>query len=350
MKLSSSSLSRAKSCLWWARPDVQYTPAPDTGAGEEGQEVHGRIASAVLRKPYRPNAPQSPRIAALVDSALTFLRGQHPAAFSGLAEEAYAYDVVTQQCRILGVDINREYGELGDAEIPGTADLIYIENGVLCVDDWKTGSPEFVETVSENSQLQFLGLCAVRARGWTGLVRLGVVYVRERGCYPERHLTSADELMRFGSHLQLLYIQTPDASANAGEHCRFCPARGGCPATTATMKEFATQHALSSNPPGLTVIDRRLPVWTTQCLSADNDALMAEQLPALKKAVEAVEEALKDRCRAQGGIRLPDGKIWKEVSYTKSVMDNAKVEELLGDRFHECRKEIVQVQMRRVKG
>lgn len=351
MKLTASSLSRAKSCLWWARTDVKYTPAIDTGAGEEGQEVHAGIA-AYVNKGLLPMS-KSARINALIGSAIAFIG---PTATigpgTGVAEEAYSYDVVTGQACLLGIDINREYGALADSEIAGTSDHVRVEDGALVVRDWKTGSPEFVEDISDNHQLKFLGLCAAKIRNWKGKVRLQIVYVREKGCYPETFETTAEELYKFGTALQLMYIQISDAPAVSGDHCRFCPARGGCPATSQVLDAAHVQLNVPGGASGFPVreeIRKQLPVWTTAHLSIENDALMAEQLPALKKAVEAVEDALKARARASGGIQLSDGKVWKEITFQKSVMDNKRVEELLGERFSECRKQISQTQFKRVK-
>jgi len=341
MKITASALSRARKCLWWARSDVKYTQAPDQGHASEGTEFHDLIAQVLSGQLVYASGPA--RMHLLMDSALRYITETDNPGAKRYVEIAYAYDVVRGTVRVLGENINREYGELADSEIAQTADMVVVEADVLVVRDWKTGSPEFVEEVSENAQLLSLALCAAKALSWTGPVRLEVCYVRQAKVFAEACVVYPSDLQRFASELQLMYIQIGDAVPSSGDHCRYCPALGSCPATTAQVDALATAFGDTSSPV------KRLPMWTTTHLSDENDALMAEQLPALEKAVEAVKAALKDRARARGGIELSDGKVWKETSYTVDQLDAKKVEEILGPRISECRTQQIRTQFRRVR-
>ncbi len=123
----------------------------------------------------------------------------------------------------------------------GTADCIIMQPfGELQVWDYKHGKGVVVEP-EYNSQAMFYGLGALRALGLIAedvtKVTLGIVQPRARHAEGgvRRWVTDRRELEEFGDVLEAAADRTKDADAPlvAGDHCRFCPARGACPAQRA---------------------------------------------------------------------------------------------------------------------
>lgn len=80
-------------------------------------------------------------------------------------EVAYAYDVLTERAREVGRSIGRNYGELADSEIPGTADLVTVQPDHVLVEDWKSGIGYRVSPPASNLQLMHNGMCAALVQG-----------------------------------------------------------------------------------------------------------------------------------------------------------------------------------------
>jgi hypothetical protein len=158
-------------------------------------------------------------------------------------------------------------------------------------------------------------------------IEVGIAYVRDDHVWYVSEKVSSLTLDRFRVALQqAMGKHTTRLNPTPGVHCRYCPAAVGCP---------AQQQAIKAVEPAYMEDDAF--AWTTKCLSVDNDAKMVERLPGLKAAIEAVEKALKERAIAAGGIRLGNGKTWKQKVRVMPRFLRAKAEELLGpERAAEC--------------
>jgi hypothetical protein len=337
MRLTASGIGRALRCAWWIRPDVELPDSGSSRAADEGVLFHDVMARFINRMPQRMHDVE--RVQYLTEAACEWW-GKRAMNRSFTAEDAFALDVVTSTARSIGRMIDRQYGVLGEQEIAGTSDYVGLEADVLVVGDWKTGSPEHVEDVADNAQMKFNALCAAKHMGHTGAVQLEIAYVRKSKVWLERHLTSRMELESFGDDLRRLYLGVRGAESVTGDHCRFCPGAGRCPATRVALTELQSTLGVTA----------RAPVWTTEFLSAENDALMVERLPALENAIDAVKTELKKRAAAQGGIELSSGKVYREVVYTKNVFDRKTAETLIPpERLSECMREQTVSQFRVVK-
>jgi CRISPR/Cas system-associated exonuclease Cas4 (RecB family) len=267
-------------------------------------------------EPVPPMGPRAQLIFEQVKAAFVDREGCLP-------EPAYAIDVQTGAARLIGTRLDRQYGELGPNEIALTTDWVRATAQAVEVGDLKTGFAGHVAHPRENLQLLAAAYAAAKVAGVKVAIPR-ILIAREDETVPLFARLDGEEWMEAVlSEIREIHFRTQLPSpAVAGEHCSFCPALGACPQT-------AHLQALEVNTEAMVR-------WTTECLSAENDAKMVMHLPMLKKAVDAIEDALKTR----GPIALPNGKVWRETRKTMRVLDKEKVERELGARLPEFYKEI----------
>lgn len=130
----------------------------------------------------------------------------------------------------------------------GTADFVMYSPKVkgLIVYDFKYGAGIAVE-VTDNVQLKYYGLGAlVQANVACDFVEL--VIVQPRCNHPDgpvrRHRLSSMEILDFAADLvdYARATQEPDAPLKPGDHCRFCPAAGQCPALESKAQLVAREE------------------------------------------------------------------------------------------------------------
>lgn len=301
-RLTASALPRARHCAWPYRSDVSYPERPVSREADEGTDVHEMLEHYLAGDEVPIMGPR----------ALLIFEQVLKADIKGTPEVAFAIDVETGEARVIGSRLKRNYGELKDSEIALTVD--WVTGGE--VGDLKTGYAGHVAHPRENLQLLTgcYAACKV-ARTTSGLAR--IVIAREDEFVPLQAVLEGQEWMdAVLAELREIHFRTRLPSpAVAGEHCSFCPALGACPQT-------AQATALVAGPR-----------WTTEALSLENDQQMVLHLPMLKKAVEAIEDALK----ARGPIHLPNGKVWRETTKKIRTADKSLLEQLPG--YQDCLRE-----------
>jgi hypothetical protein len=206
------------------------------------------------------------------------------------------------------------------APMYGTADLVALqvipntENGDgevlrLIVADLKTGAGVVVEAV-DNAQAQYYALGALlqierdhpEHRG--RIVEVEIVIMQPRAYHvdgPVRRWTVAyDDLLGFTADLLAAAHRTmaPNAPLMPGDHCRFCPAAGRCPALARAAQE-AAQIEFDTLPTLLPPDPNTLPVETlTHVL--DNVDIIEGYL----RAVRATAQARLERGEPVPGYKL----------------------------------------------
>lgn len=184
----------------------------------------------------------------------------------------------------------------------GTNDAgLYKKNGELKVYDFKYGRGHAVEA-EENPQLAYYGLGLINVPSLKGARLSGVelVIVQPRAPHKDgpvrRWKTDAVHLADFMDELRVGAEATtaPDAPLVAGEHCKFCPAAGICPALRDVAITQAQDEFVDSDPGEL----------TNEALSA-----LLEKCGLIEDGIRAIRaEAVS---RMKGGGRLPG---WKFVA------------------------------------
>lgn len=326
-RLTGSKLPLARHCRWWLRGDAVYPERPRSKAASDGQDLHALCAQYVENGIHDACSPSQELVMRGVRS---FWNGRR-----GKAEVTFGLDAARGEARVVGQNLERDYpAPRTPGEIFLTTDYYELskEANLVTNGDWKTGYAAHVEPPDDNLQLLAGGAAAMLCFGTDGAV-LEIVHATEDGCFPRRYVASP--LVLYAAMNEIAHIQAgiDGSQAKAGDHCRFCPALGACP-ETGTM--------ISSVRPS--------PVqWTTEYVSDENDRLLVDELSAVKKMIEAIEESLKERAKKSGGIYLPDGKVYRAVVCERQSLSKKKVEELVGPRIAECMEVISYEQFRRVK-
>lgn len=161
------------------------------------------------------------------------------------SEVKVAYDVLARTGRIIGEGDGRGYGVLGPHEIPGSIDVLGVDDDTLVVLDWKTGYRD-VDPVERNWQLWGYGLAAASALG-KSKVRLVIVYTKS-GRIDSVEI-GALELADFAAQLAALHKRDAELRAQKsrgealdtreGSWCRYCPSKHVCPSKNALLVQIA---------------------------------------------------------------------------------------------------------------
>ncbi len=137
----------------------------------------------------------------------------------------------------------REYGELSDTDVPGTADVVIVGFSTAEVWDFKTGS--WPVPAKDNAQLTHLALCLSRSLApRASLFVLGIQRVRQlktkRTATTDIALADRWVLEEHEERVQaalkkakvgLKVIEDGGVpQVNPGLHCKWCPAKAACPA------------------------------------------------------------------------------------------------------------------------
>ena len=308
-KLSGSSIERFLRCAWPERPDVSFT---DVRLKDSGREVGNATHEALAAEEESADAEVAARVRH-IEKKIAEL-----GATEVVREIALAYDPQTKQARKLGENIHREYEKHGmlPHEIPCSLDVVVFGNENVVI-DVKTGQQDYVEDVENNAQLSFGALCVERAFG-VKVHRVALWFSRLDRVWEESWPVDPWMLPAFEQKL-LAQLKVEKPLPTTGDHCRFCPALGGCPATMRQLAQVA---------PG----DFE---WSTDVKNLDHAAWMAENISILDKACERVRGALQAFADGAGGIAMANGKVWRAVEARRESMNTAAVKTFLGDRYPE---------------
>lgn len=196
---------------------------------------------------------------------------------------------------------------VGPETLFGTCDFVAYDpdTHTLTVVDLKYGQGVIVEPAG-NSQLLYYGLGAMLSPELRGkrVDSVRLVVVQPRAFHPSgpvRQWTAPFERMaRFASELRAAVIATrdPDAPLIVGEHCRFCPAAGICPAQRDHAQSLAQVEFAGAGP-----IQPRAP----STMSDEELQRVVELLPLLESWATAVRghaQARLERGRPIAGLKL----------------------------------------------
>jgi hypothetical protein len=249
--------------------------------------------------------------------------------FEGLesvrTEVAFAIDVRDGLTREIACPQARDYGELGEWEIAGTADFVAVRtgDGTPVVGDFKTG-PNGADRPREHAQVRAQAYAWAQLCGETAC-DARIVLIDEGGaCRVLR-----DEFDVFDQVATLDALQVTLARVRAseslvavggtphvatGSHCQYCPAWTACPSHVALARRLV---------PTLTELDERLALMSPVDAGRAYDVAQRAQ-----RLVSHVLDELKARAR-QEPLPLPDGKVLRpSKSYMTTRVDAAALERL----------------------
>lgn len=207
----------------------------------------------------------------------------------------------------------------------GTADHIthWPALKFLRVYDLKFGAGLAVD-VEDNDQLKYYALGALLKVNQP-IEDVELVIVQPRCPHPDGYVRrwkfKAFDLLEFAAdvHYYAKRTEDPNAELNPGEHCRFCPASGTCPAIHKKALALAQEDfapTLSYDPKKLAQILEWLPTLEAWTKSVREFAYAEAERGRLAPGWKLVEK------RASRKWRLPEGEVSEKLKETFGVTDD----------------------------
>lgn len=304
MRPSASSLPLLSRCQWWAGDRVVGRPLDPTPEMLAGTATHAAIEATLT-------GAELPELEADAAAYYATWAAWHAEGMPGLehslggewqAEQAFAYDPLTDTGRALGAVRGRAYPTpQSRTEIVGTVDALIVDAraSAALVVDWKTGDDRSRLTADAGANLQLRGYALMVSRALAvDSVDVAVVRIGSQGVTVTRHAYDAFDLGPAAEELRQLLAAVPTAQPTPGLHCRRCRAVAECPATVNAADTIAPR---SPDPVPLEV-------------TADNAGALLVRLRAVQAACDQVEAALKTFADANNGVDLGDGRRWRRVT------------------------------------
>ncbi len=230
--ITASGLDRYIHCP--ASAVLPQEPRARGAAAKRGTGIHtflARIAAGKSRSEALEGIRAGKKTSELID--VDFVPAGRP-------EVSFAYDCETGASRELGSFLDREYGDLGENEIAGTADLIVETEDTIRVLDWKTGKTR-VTPARHNLQVAFLALAALGSREDQPTVFVDIVYIDKDGTFDWDSAKLDSTILsltaeRLRAMMRSYHVAKEDVAlglnpkVNEGEWCLYCPALRNCPA------------------------------------------------------------------------------------------------------------------------
>lgn len=213
------------------------------------------------------------------------------------SEVKLAFDVVTGVGRIVGYGSDRIYGDLGQHETAGSADVLGEDGDAVVIVDFKTGYAD-VESAATNPQLWFYALAAARALGKTRAI-VRVLYTKFGRC-DEAELDVLD-LADFATRLRNLHDRAKRLTHAAmpatreGAWCKHCPSKHACPSKTGLLVQVAEK--------GLAIIGET-------AMTPARARTGYEQIVRLEQLVKDARKRLETYVDETGPIDLGDGRMF----------------------------------------
>lgn len=238
------------------------------------------------------------------DVALTEVPEEHRPACEALpidelptgltAEVAFAYDTATDRGRIIGVNLDRNYGELAPGEVAGAADVVGLAGGTALVLDWK--SVGYRQHARDSVQLRFLALAAARVYQ-VETVRVEIVRLGDDGeAWRSWHVYDTLDLDIFAAELRAWAAGAAEGREfHEGEWCSHCPSFSYCPAKTMLALQIAEGRVLEGP-------DTNIP------LSPERAGVVWTRLRTARQLLAHVERAMMATLEEHGFLPLPGGK------------------------------------------
>lgn len=201
---------------------------------EEGTECHEAAAAILMGESY------DKATADLSDDQLWIVDTYTDYVFDTL-------DMLRSKFRKVDVWFEERVRSDFNDDYHGTADTVIHAGRTAAIIDLKAGFfpvvPRDPETGKINEQLGSYGILMLDHHElWDKVDKIRLTIVQPRVYEaPQTIVVTIDELRAFKKHVakHIKQIEQGDDSRNAGKHCKFCPARGGCKA----LRNLAVDNA-----------------------------------------------------------------------------------------------------------
>jgi hypothetical protein len=289
-------------CSFAFRGDVTAPEAEPGPSAKIGTVAWARAVAFIEGREDPGNGDLTPSEARDADeyyvAALRWMDGRKRVGW--MCETKFAWSPSRDEARTLEEKGARDYSGAKDDEVCGSTDLTHFDgDGVLCVEDVKTGVTPIVQYIP---QIANLGMVAARAYK-VRRVRLRLVKLKKDA--PREEWTAELDgfsLDALAEELRERLAAVATSEPKPGAHCAdmWCPARLACPAVPAAIAELVPVDALLSRPK-----------FSHEFVSHDNDAALLNFLRLVEKACDDMKRVIRGRTPEAGAV-LSDGRILRE--------------------------------------
>lgn len=238
MNITPSSLPRLRHCLGGAVFPSSSEVQPSMSRGTALHAYLEALTNGATREAALASVPPEWR-----EDAEAIDLDALPPLTSASAEVALAWDVETDECRVLGVGFTREQAKAAcrPGEMPMLLDRVGATGpGAGFVGDWKTGRAEHLAPAAEHWQVLTYGSVALLAYGWdevtVALCRVDMSPPRWDATRLDwlgatAHLARVRALLERAEKAQVAYVERGESPPlRLGVWCEWCPAARQCPA------------------------------------------------------------------------------------------------------------------------
>lgn len=294
------------------------------------------------------------------DSRADALVGQTFEGFIVTPEMAEAVNVYLDACNIdfqpgdeIEIEVKFDLKEIHTG-LYGTADRVRYRPSTqsLRITDYKHGAGVPVE-VEWNPQLLYYAVGAAWRLGNRGVKTIELQIVQPRCPHPDGPIRmwsiEVVDLLEFVEDLRLAALRTedPNAPLNPGDHCRWCPAAGFCPALAAKVTTQVAQAygtALPYNPGDLAEALEQLPMvkqWVKSIEAFAYEEALAGRVPPGHKLVE--KRATRKWRDDEATIAMLDvlGMKEEDIFEPRKLRSPAQIEERYGKKYKNELKELI---------
>lgn len=320
MKPSGSKLQLLDHCAYWARPDVAAPNEESSEPADYGTYVHKLTELMIKASSYEVTIPegaaQSLKLErveqAFVDAVdlYEWQRDAFDSAHERQCEVGFSYNIRTHAVKMLPPGGRDSYATASEDEICATLDLVIRKGNYFACVDFKTGSaPDW----KYEKQLRFGALLVSR---FYDAKEVECIIARPN-LAPSMWVETEDTLDDYAVDLVARLKAATGAEPTPGIQCHdlYCPMRTTCPVTQALVKQL---------PSGM-----QLPVLG-EITSPEHATFTLERLALARDALDAIENKVKKYAIENGGINLPDGRVYTQVERTtRSIVLTDGAEQVL---------------------
>ena len=237
-----SKTSLAFACQYWCREDV-VIPKEDSLAAMVGNAFHEAAELTIklvdVMPALEPIAAKwclsAEETGLFLDLYAAWCHSVKRGTF-WRPEVTYAYYPDTDTAKEVGLSLGRDYPKDGKA-IYSTADVMYWNNDIAIVRDWKTGAAHNLPAASESGQLKILALSVARTFG-VSCVKASLDHISKDGVNSDWVEFDVFDLDDIAAEIKETYNAIPYADPNPGTHCTklYCPIRNSCPGRVSIMR------------------------------------------------------------------------------------------------------------------
>lgn len=293
-------------CSHWLSDLAPPAPTSDTSdAADLGNAVHA-MAEAIVNETAFACTTETNPYRGPVANVVEMLRAE---GWVLSAEVPMALDPVAGTARLLKKGEHRDYSEVTDGEIPGTADVVGIHpDGRVLVGDWKTGRGARETAAEDTMQLHALASALAKVHG-VDSVEVALLHVEPGDFWVDRGELQPWDLDDTARLLRDLALSGGDV-VRPGVRCtkHYCPVRAVCPATRVAMERISAEAAR---------------VFPDRFLAVDNDDSARAAWLALKLydgAAKQLKQSLHDYVKRRGAIEVGDG-----MRYAATIQEREKI-------------------------